>query len=176
MRMYHHRCNCHSFSCKSRFRRSDTLERRFHDGSNVVLVARVLLLHPPSHAKQIGEEMPHDPRRCVTRCSQREANERPFSSGLSVGPRPCLFIKCTAYLHARTWPRVMYRDSRPCRPCRQRWKTEARLSIRRLVISNHPARLTFRTRTGFNQMDERRQPIFARIDRDQSDWTAYEKS
>lgn len=51
MRMYHHRCNCHSFSCKSRFRRSDTLERRFHDGSNVVLVARVLLLHPPSHAK-----------------------------------------------------------------------------------------------------------------------------
>lgn len=110
MRMYHHRCNCRSFSCKSRFRRSDTAIHSNDDSTTeVASFSWHVSSHPLSLSHRRGE-MPHDPRSAWQDARVRSERTR-FSSALSVGPRPCLFIKCTAYLHARTWPRVMYRDS-----------------------------------------------------------------
>lgn len=86
-----------------------------------------------------------------------------FSSALSVGPRPCLFIKCTAYLHARTWLRVMYRDSSHVGHVGSGGKPKP--GHRQAASNFKPSRkANVPTRSGFNQMDEWRQPIFAAID------------
>lgn len=86
-----------------------------------------------------------------------------FSSALSVGPRPCLFIKCTAYLHARTWLRVMYRDSSHVGRVGSGGKPKP--GHRQAASNFKPSRkANVPTRSGFNQMDEWRQPIFAAID------------